>query len=178
VRAGKSGLGTAYVHGFKWAIRKKYEYIFEMDADFSHNPLDLERLHTACLEQADVAIGSRYSRGVNVVNWPLSRVLLSYFASVYVKIITGMKIHDATAGFICYRRKVLESVNLDNIKFVGYAFQIEMKYRAYVNGFNIIEVPIIFTDRTKGESKMSNAIIKEAIFGVISLRIKKLLNVL
>jgi dolichol-phosphate mannosyltransferase len=178
VRAGKSGLGTAYVHGFKWAIRKKYEYIFEMDADFSHNPVDLERLYTACLEQADVAIGSRYSRGVNVVNWPLSRVLLSYFASVYVKIITGMKIHDATAGFICYRRKVLESVNLDNIKFVGYAFQIEMKYRAYVNGFNIVEVPIIFTDRTKGESKMSNAIIKEAIFGVIALRIKKLLNIL
>lgn len=176
VRAGKSGLGTAYVHGFKWAISRKYEYIFEMDADFSHNPLDLERLQAACERGADLAIGSRYSKGVNVVNWPLSRVLLSYFASVYVKLITGMKIHDATAGFKCYRRKVLESVNLDRIKFVGYAFQIEMKYRAFVNGFNIVEVPIIFTDRTKGESKMNNAIIKEAIFGVIALRIKKMLN--
>lgn len=178
VRAGKSGLGTAYVYGFKWAIKRKYEYIFEMDADFSHNPEDLVKLHQACVKNADVAIGSRYSTGVNVVNWPLSRVLLSYFASVYVKIITGMQIHDATAGFICYRRKVLESINLDNIKFVGYAFQIEMKYRAYVGGFNIVEVPIIFTDRTRGVSKMSNAIIKEAIFGVIALRIKKMLNVL
>jgi dolichol-phosphate mannosyltransferase len=176
VRPGKAGLGTAYVHGFKWAIHRKYDYIFEMDADFSHNPADLERLHEACEKGADLAIGSRYSKGVNVVNWPLSRVLLSYFASVYVKFITGMQIHDATAGFKCYKRKVLESVNLDNIKFVGYAFQIEMKYRAYVNGFNIVEVPIIFTDRTKGESKMSNAIIKEAIFGVIALRIKKMLN--
>jgi len=176
VRAGKAGLGTAYVHGFKWAIARKYEYIFEMDADFSHNPTDLENLFTACANGADVAIGSRYSTGVNVVNWPLSRVLLSYFASVYVRMITGMQIMDATAGFICYKRKVLESVNLDNIKFVGYAFQIEMKYRAYVNGFNIVEVPIIFTDRTKGESKMSDAIIKEAIFGVVSLRMKKMLN--
>lgn len=176
VRAGKAGLGTAYVHGFKWAIARKYEYIFEMDADFSHNPADLENLFTACANGADVAIGSRYSTGVNVVNWPLSRVLLSYFASVYVRMITGMEIMDATAGFICYKRKVLESVNLDNIKFVGYAFQIEMKYRAYVNGFNIVEVPIIFTDRTKGESKMSDAIIKEAIFGVVSLRMKKMLN--
>ena len=176
VRPGKAGLGTAYVHGFKWAIARKYEHIIEMDADFSHNPKDLVKLHRACVRGADVAIGSRYSTGVNVVNWPLSRVLMSYYASVYVKIITGMKIHDATAGFICYKRKVLESVNLDNIKFVGYAFQIEMKYRAFVNGFNIVEVPIIFTDRTKGESKMSNAIIKEAIFGVISLRIKKMLN--
>ncbi|RZJ73761.1 MAG: polyprenol monophosphomannose synthase [Flavobacterium sp.] len=176
VRPGKAGLGTAYVHGFKWAIARKYEHIIEMDADFSHNPKDLVKLHRACVRGADVAIGSRYSTGVNVVNWPLSRVLMSYYASVYVKVITGMKIHDATAGFICYKRKVLESVNLDNIKFVGYAFQIEMKYRAFVNGFNIVEVPIIFTDRTKGESKMSNAIIKEAIFGVISLRIKKMLN--
>ena len=176
VRAGKSGLGTAYVHGFKWAISKEYEYIFEMDADFSHNPEDLERLHKACVNGADVAIGSRYSTGVNVVNWPLSRVLLSYYASVYVKIITGMQIHDATAGFICYKRKVLETINLNKIKFVGYAFQIEMKYRAFANGFIIVEVPIIFTDRTKGESKMSNAIIKEAILGVISLRIKKMLN--
>lgn len=176
VRAGKAGLGTAYVHGFKWAILRKYEYIFEMDADFSHNPADLEKLYAACVKGADVAIGSRYSTGVNVVNWPLSRVLLSYYASVYVRMITGMTIMDATAGFICYKRKVLESVNLDNIKFVGYAFQIEMKYRAFVNGFNIVEVPIIFTDRTKGESKMSDAIIKEAIFGVVSLRMKKMLN--
>lgn len=176
VRAGKSGLGTAYVHGFKWAIARKYEYIFEMDADFSHNPLDLERLYDACVKGADVAIGSRYVTGVNVVNWPLNRVLMSYYASAYVRTITGMTIRDATAGFICYRRKVLESVDLDRIKFVGYAFQIEMKYRAYANGFNIVEVPIIFTDRTKGESKMSNAIIKEAIFGVVALRMKKMLN--
>lgn len=176
VRPGKSGLGTAYVHGFKWAIAGGYEYIFEMDADFSHNPADLEKLYSACRNGADMAIGSRYSRGVNVVNWPLSRVLLSYYASVYVKLVTGMKIHDATAGFICYKRKVLETINLNKIKFVGYAFQIEMKYRAHANGFIIIEVPIIFTDRTKGESKMSNAIIKEAIIGVVALRIKKMLN--
>lgn len=176
VRPGKSGLGTAYVHGFKWAIARKYEYIFEMDADFSHNPQDLEKLHAACAQGADVAIGSRYVTGVNVVNWPLNRVLMSYYASAYVRTITGMTIRDATAGFICYRRKVLESVNLDRIKFVGYAFQIEMKYRAHANGFNIVEVPIIFTDRTKGESKMSNAIIKEAIFGVVALRMKKMLN--
>lgn len=176
VRAGKNGLGTAYVHGFKWAISRKYEFIFEMDADFSHNPADLEKLYHACHTGADMSIGSRYSTGVNVVNWPLSRVLLSYFASVYVRLITGMQIHDATAGFICYKRKVLESINLGNIKFVGYAFQIEMKYRTYSNGFNIVEVPIIFTDRTKGQSKMSNAIIKEAIFGVIALRFKKMLN--
>lgn len=176
VRPGKSGLGTAYVHGFKWAISRKYEYIFEMDADFSHNPQDLVKLLTACVKGADLAIGSRYVTGVNVVNWPLSRVLMSYFASSYVRAITGMTIRDATAGFICYRRKVLESVNLDRIKFVGYAFQIEMKYRAYANGFNIVEVPIIFTDRTRGESKMSSAIFKEAILGVISLRLKKMLN--
>lgn len=176
VRAGKSGLGTAYVHGFKWAIAQKYDYIFEMDADFSHNPNDLEKLYEACVKGADVAIGSRYVTGVNVVNWPLNRVLMSYYASAYVRTITGMTIRDATAGFICYKRKVLESVDLDRIKFVGYAFQIEMKYRAYANGFNIVEVPIIFTDRTKGESKMSNAIIKEAIFGVVALRMKKMLN--
>ncbi|PZR18878.1 MAG: dolichyl-phosphate beta-D-mannosyltransferase [Flavobacterium psychrophilum] len=176
VRAGKSGLGTAYVHGFKWAIARKYDYVFEMDADFSHNPNDLEKLLKACEKGADVAIGSRYVTGVNVVNWPLNRVLMSYYASAYVRTITGMTIRDATAGFICYKRKVLESINLDRIKFVGYAFQIEMKYRAYANGFNIVEVPIIFTDRTKGESKMSNAIIKEAIFGVVALRMKKMLN--
>jgi dolichol-phosphate mannosyltransferase len=176
-RAMKNGLGTAYVHGFKWALERKYDYIFEMDADFSHNPHDLEKLYDAChFEIADVAIGSRYVTGVNVVNWPLSRVLMSYFASVYVKMVTGMKIHDATAGFICYKRAVLESIDLDKIKFIGYAFQIEMKYRAYAKKFTIVEVPIIFTDRTKGQSKMSNAIIKEAVFGVIYLKVQKLFN--
>jgi dolichol-phosphate mannosyltransferase len=176
-RAKKAGLGTAYVHGFKWALDRKYNYIFEMDADFSHNPNDLEKLFDAChFGGADLAIGSRYVTGVNVVNWPLSRVLMSYFASVYVKFITGMKIHDATAGFVCYKREVLEAINLNKIKFVGYAFQIEMKYRTYCKKFEITEVPIIFTDRTKGVSKMSNAIIKEAIFGVIALRLKKLVN--
>ncbi|WP_291274020.1 polyprenol monophosphomannose synthase [Flavobacterium sp.] len=176
VRQKKSGLGTAYVHGFKWALSHNYEYIYEMDADFSHNPNDLEKLYEACKNGADLAIGSRYSKGVNVVNWPLNRVLMSYFASVYVKMITGMKIHDATAGFICYRRNVLETINLDKIKFVGYAFQIEMKYRAFVKKFKIEEVPIIFTDRTLGESKMSGAIIREAVFGVIMLRIRKIFN--
>ncbi len=175
-REKKAGLGTAYVFGFRWALDKKYDYIFEMDADFSHNPTDLEKLYQACEEGAEVAIGSRYVTGVNVVNWPLSRVLLSFFASYYVKKITGMKIHDATAGFMCYRRNVLENINLNKIKFIGYAFQIEMKYRAYCKKFKIVEVPIIFTDRTKGQSKMSNSIIKEAIFGVISLRIRQLLN--
>ena len=174
VRTKKSGLGTAYVHGFKWALSHNYEYIYEMDADFSHNPNDLEKLYLACQNGADVAIGSRYSKGVNVVNWPLSRVLMSYFASVYVKFITGMQIHDATAGFICYKRIVLETINIDKIKFVGYAFQIEMKYRAFVNKFKIEEVPIIFTDRTLGESKMSGAIIREAVIGVIMLRIRKI----
>ncbi len=175
-REKKSGLGTAYVFGFKWALDRKYDYIFEMDADFSHNPTDLEKLYQACEEGAEVAIGSRYVTGVNVVNWPLSRILLSYFASYYIKKITGMKIHDATAGFMCYRRNVLENINLDKIKFIGYAFQIEMKYRAYCKNLKIVEVPIIFTDRTKGQSKMSNSIIKEAIFGVISLRIRQLFN--
>ena len=173
----KLGLGTAYVHGFKWALKNNYSYIFEMDADFSHNPHDLEKLYDAChFNGADLAIGSRYVTGVNVVNWPLSRVLLSYFASVYVRMITGMKIMDATAGFICYRREVLEKINLDDIKFIGYAFQIEMKYRAFAKNFNIQEIPVIFTDRTKGQSKMSGSIIKEAVFGVISLRIRKFLN--
>jgi len=175
-REKKAGLGTAYVFGFKWALDNKYDYIFEMDADFSHNPTDLEKLYLACENGADVAIGSRYITGVNVVNWPLSRVLLSFFASFYVKKITGMKIHDATAGFMCYRRNVLETINLDKIKFIGYAFQIEMKYRAYCKKLKIVEVPIIFTDRTMGQSKMSNSIIKEAIFGVISLRIRQLFN--
>ena len=176
VRTKKAGLGTAYVHGFKWAFSKSYDFIFEMDADFSHNPLDLEKLLAACENGADVAIGSRYSNGVNVVNWPLSRVLLSYFASVYVRMITGMKIADATAGFKCYKRIVLEKINLDRIKFVGYAFQIEMKYRAFVLQFVIQEVPIIFTDRTKGQSKMSGGIIREAVVGVIMLRLRKIFN--
>lgn len=176
VRKKKSGLGTAYVHGFKWAITKEYDYVFEMDADFSHNPEDLIRLQKACENGADLAIGSRYSTGVNVVNWPLSRVLLSYFASIYVRIVTGMKIHDATAGFICYKINVLKGIKLNKIKFVGYAFQIEMKYKAFAKNFKIVEVPIIFTDRTKGTSKMSGAIIREAVFGVIFLRIKKLFN--
>ncbi len=175
-RIKKAGLGTAYVHGFKWAIDKKYDFIFEMDADFSHNPADLVKLYDACQAGADLAIGSRYVTGVNVVNWPLSRVLLSFFASVYVRFITGMKIHDATAGFICYKRQLLEQINLDKIKFIGYAFQIEMKYRSFCQNFKIVEVPIIFTDRTKGESKMSSAIFKEAILGVIFLRIKKMFN--
>jgi len=175
----KSGLGTAYVHGFKWSLENKYEYIFEMDADFSHNPNDLEKLYDACkFGNYEVAIGSRYVTGVNVVNWPLSRVLLSYFASVYVRMITGMQIQDATAGFICYKRNVLEGINLDKIKFIGYAFQIEMKYRAFAKKYKIVEVPIIFTDRTKGQSKMSNSIIKEAIFGVLALRIKRIFNTL
>lgn len=176
VRKQKEGLGTAYVHGFRWALDRAYTHIFEMDADFSHNPMDLPLLLQACEEGAAMSIGSRYVTGVNVVNWPLNRVLLSYFASVYVRFITRMKIRDTTAGFICYRREVLENIRLDNIRFIGYAFQIEMKYRAFVRGFKIVEVPIIFTDRTQGESKMSNGIIKEAVFGVITLRIKQLLN--
>ena len=176
-RDGKQGLGTAYVHGFKWALEQNYDFVFEMDADFSHNPNDLEKLYEAChFGGADLAIGSRYVTGVNVVNWPLNRVLMSYFASVYVRLITGMKIHDATAGFICYKRKVLEKINLDKIKFVGYAFQIEMKYRTFCKNFNIVEVPIIFTDRTKGESKMSTAIFQEAVLGVVALRLKNLVN--
>lgn len=174
VRREKSGLGTAYIHGFKWAIARQYDYIFEMDADFSHRPSDLSRLYRACRNNADVAIGSRYKKGVNVVNWPLYRILLSYGASFYVRIITGMKIHDPTAGFICYRRKVLESIDLDAVKFIGYAFQIEMKYRAYLKKFNIEEVSIIFTDREKGKSKMSSSIIWEAVFGVISMRVRSL----
>ncbi len=171
-REGKQGLGTAYLAGFKFALGHSYKFIFEMDADFSHNPQDLARLKKACIDgDADLAIGSRYIKGVNVVNWPMSRVLMSYFASMYVRIITGMPIMDATAGFKCYRRNLLESLNLERIKFVGYAFQIEMKFRAWKNGFKITEVPIIFTDRTLGESKMSSRIFKEAFFGVIWLKI-------
>jgi dolichol-phosphate mannosyltransferase len=177
IRTKKAGLGTAYIHGFKWALEKNYDFIYEMDADFSHNPNDLLKLHDACANfGADMAVGSRYVTGVNVVNWPLSRVLLSYFASVYVKMITGMKIYDATAGFVCYRKEVLEAINLNKVKFVGYAFQIEMKYRVFCKKFKIKEVPIIFTDRTKGVSKMNVGIIKEAVLGVIFLKIIKIFN--
>ena len=173
-RKGKLGLGTAYITGFKWALEHRYDYIFEMDADFSHNPRDLVRLYEACVQGADLSIGSRYVTGVNVVNWPMSRVLLSFFASKYVKIITGMKVHDATAGFVCYTRKVLETINLDKIRFKGYAFQIEMKFTASTLKFRLQEVPIIFTDRTLGTSKMSKGIIKEAVFGVITMKIRAL----
>lgn len=175
-RQGKLGLGTAYITGFQWALTNGYNYIFEMDADFSHNPHDLLRLYKVCREGADMSVGSRYVTGVNVVNWPMSRVLLSYFASKYVKIITGMKVHDATAGFVCYTRKVLESIDLDRIRFKGYAFQIEMKFTTYTLKFRIEEVPIIFTDRTLGTSKMSKGIIKEAIFGVLTMKIRALMG--
>lgn len=174
-RSGKLGLGTAYIHGFKYALQRDYEYIFEMDADFSHNPASLIRLYDACAKEGgDMSVGSRYKNGVNVVNWPMSRVLLSYFASIYVKFITGMPIHDATAGFVCYTRKVLERMDLDKIKFIGYAFQIEMKYTIWNLGFNIIEVPIVFTDRTKGTSKMSKKIVVEALWGVVALKLRNL----
>ncbi len=174
-RKGKLGLGTAYIAGFKWALERNYEYIFEMDCDFSHNPDDLIKLYNAChSEGADLAIGSRYIKGVNVVNWPLGRVLMSYCASMYVDFITSMPIKDTTAGFKCYSRKVLNTIDLDKIKFMGYAFQIEMKYTAWKLGFKLVEVPIIFTDRTEGTSKMSSKIFKEAFFGVISLRFKRI----
>ena len=176
-RMEKEGLGTAYIAGFKWALEKEYDYIFEMDADFSHNPNDLVRLFNACDKDGnDVAIGSRYVKGVNVVNWPMSRVLLSWLASKYVQFVMRVDIYDTTAGFICYRRKVLEKINLDNIRFVGYAFQIEMKFKAHLSNFKIKEVPVIFTDRTKGESKMSSGIISEAIFGVIGMKLKSVFN--
>lgn len=171
-RAGKLGLGTAYIEGFKFGLQKGYHYLLEMDADFSHNPKDLTRLYLACEEEGhDLAVGSRYSKGVNVVNWPMSRVLMSYFASKYVRFITGLPIHDTTAGFVCYRRNVLETIQLDNIKFIGYAFQIEMKFLTWKYGFKITEVPIIFTDRTLGQSKMSAGIFKEAVLGVLSMSI-------
>jgi len=178
-RKGKLGLGTAYIHGFKWALSRNFEYIFEMDADFSHNPDDLLKLREACLPVeetgfnggADVAIGSRYVKGVNVVNWPMGRVLMSYFASMYVRIITRIHIQDATAGFKCYRRIVLETIPMDKIKFVGYAFQIEMKFTAIKYGFNVVEIPIIFTDRTEGTSKMSTRIFREAFLGVIQMKV-------
>jgi len=174
-RKGKLGLGTAYIAGFKWALERNYDYIFEMDCDFSHNPDDLLKLYNACHnEGADLAIGSRYIKGVNVVNWPLGRVLMSYGASMYVDFVTSMPIKDTTAGFKCYSRKVLNTIDLDKIKFMGYAFQIEMKYTAWKLGFKLVEVPIIFTDRTEGTSKMSSKIFKEAFFGVISLRFKRI----
>ncbi|WP_418603707.1 polyprenol monophosphomannose synthase [Hwangdonia sp.] len=175
IRKEKAGLGTAYIHGFYWCLEKSYQYIFEMDADFSHNPKDLIKLYNACKNDgADLAIGSRYVKGVNVVNWPMARVLMSYLASKYVRIITGMRIHDTTAGFVCYKRQVLETIDLSKIKFIGYAFQIEMKFKTYLKQFKIIEVPVIFTDRTKGESKLSSGIISEAVFGVISMKLKSL----
>ena len=174
-RPGKNGLGTAYIAGFKWALERDYAYIFEMDADFSHAPNDLIRLYNACAKGgADLAIGSRYKTGVNVVNWPMGRVLMSYIASKYVRFITGLDIADTTAGFICYKREVLEKITLDKIKFVGYAFQIEMKFKAHLLGFKIIEVPVIFVDRTKGTSKMSTGIFSEAVFGVLGMKFKSL----
>lgn len=174
-RTGKLGLGTAYIHGFKWALKKEYEYIFEMDADFSHDPNDLIRLYNANAKNGgELAVGSRYVNGVNIINWPMSRLLMSFFASKYVKLITGMPVHDSTAGFKCYKRKVLETINLNKIQFVGYAFQIEMKFKSWNYGFKIIEVPVVFTDRTDGTSKMSGGIFLEAVFGVIQMKIKSL----
>jgi len=176
-RKGKQGLGTAYIAGFKYALENGYHYICEMDADFSHNPEDLVRLQAECDEKgADVAIGSRYITGVNVVNWPMGRVLLSYFASKYVRFVTGMKVQDTTAGFVCYKRKVLETINLDNIRMIGYAFQIEMKFKACLLGFDVREVPIVFTERKHGTSKMSGGIFSEAVFGVIGMKLKALFN--
>ena len=172
-RAGKLGLGTAYIHGFNWAQQRHYQYVFEMDADFSHNPDDLIRLYNACrYDGADMSVGSRYITGVNVVNWPMGRVMMSYFASMYVRFITRMRIRDTTAGFVCYTRKVLDTIDFNKIKFAGYAFQIEMKFATWKLGFNIVEVPIIFTDRSEGQSKMSGGIFKEAIFGVLQMKIK------
>ena len=172
-RTGKLGLGTAYIHGFKWALNKAYKFIFEMDADFSHNPDDLIRLYNAnVIDGGELAIGSRYVSGVNIVNWPMSRLLMSFFASKYVKMITGMPIHDSTAGFKCYKRAVLETINFNKIQFVGYAFQIEMKFKAWKYGFNLVEVPVIFTDRTEGTSKMSGGIFMEAVLGVLQMKIK------
>lgn len=169
-RKGKLGLGTAYIEGFKWSLEHGYEYIFEMDADFSHNPDDLPRLYHACSTGADVAIGSRYISGINVINWPMSRVLMSYYASAYVRMVTRMKVRDTTAGFVCYRRQVLETINLDKIKFKGYAFQIEMKFTAWKFGFKVLEVPIVFTDRKEGKSKMNGSIFGEAVWGVIRMK--------
>jgi dolichol-phosphate mannosyltransferase len=172
-RAGKAGLGTAYIAGFKFGLQKKYEFLLEMDADFSHDPKDLVSLYLSCAEKGnDLSVGSRYATGVNVVNWPMGRVLMSYFASRYVRLVTGIHIHDTTAGFVCYRREVLETIDLDKVKFVGYAFQIEMKFKAWKYGFRLAEVPIIFTERTRGHSKMSAGIFKEAFFGVIQMTVQ------
>ena len=173
-RRGKLGLGTAYIHGFKWALERHYKYVFEMDADFSHNPDDLIRLYHANVDGGEVAIGSRYVKGVNIVNWPMSRLLMSFFASKYVRLITGMPIHDSTAGFKCYKRIVLETINFDKIQFIGYAFQIEMKFKAWKYGFRMVEVPVIFTDRTEGTSKMSGGIFFEAVLGVVQMKIKSI----
>jgi dolichol-phosphate mannosyltransferase len=173
-RKGKLGLGTAYIHGFKWALAKNYDYIFEMDCDFSHNPDDLIRLLDACEKGADVAIGSRYCKGGRVSNWPLGRILMSYFASVYVRMVLWLPVKDTTAGFKCYKAKVLSSLNLDGIRFMGYAFQIEMKYTAYKKGFKLVEVPILFVDRIEGTSKMSTHIFKEAFWGVLQMKFKKI----
>ena len=173
-RRGKLGLGTAYIHGFKWALERHYKYVFEMDADFSHNPDDLIRLYHANVDGGEVAIGSRYVKGVNIVNWPMSRLLMSFFASKYVRLITGMPIHDSTAGFKCYKRIVLETINFDKIQFIGYAFQIEMKFKAWKYGFRMVEVPVIFTDRTEGTSKMSGRIFFEAVLGVVQMKIKSI----
>jgi len=172
-RTGKLGLGTAYIHGFKWALERNYDYIFEMDADFSHNPDDVERLYKSVIEQnADVAVGSRYCQGVNVLNWPMSRLLMSYYGSMYVRIVLGIPVKDTTAGFMCYSAKVLKTIDFSRIKHIGYGFQIEMKFNAHKLGFKIIEIPIVFKDRTLGTSKMSAGIFKEAIFGVIGLRFR------
>jgi dolichol-phosphate mannosyltransferase len=174
-RTGKLGLGTAYIHGFKWGLERGYQFVFEMDADFSHDPDDLIRLYnTNAIEGGDLAIGSRYVNGVNIVNWPMARLLMSFFASKYVKFITGMPIHDSTAGLKCYKRKVLETINLEKIQFVGYAFQIEMKFKTWKYGFNIVEVPVIFTDRTEGTSKMSSGIFMEAVIGVMQMKLKSM----
>ena len=175
-RSGKLGLGTAYIAGFRWALAHGYDLVYEMDCDFSHNPDDLERLTAAVTGGADVAVGSRYSRGVNVVNWPMGRVLMSYFASAYVRFITGMKLHDSTAGFVCYRRRVLEAIKLDAIEFKGYAFQIEMKFKAHMKGFKIVELPIIFINRRLGTSKMNSSIFGEAVFGVIKLKLASIFS--
>ncbi len=175
-RKGKLGLGTAYIAGFKWGLDHEYDYIFEMDADFSHNPDDLIKMYNAAVDGADAVIGSRYIKGVNVVNWPMGRVLMSYYASMYVRIVTGLKIMDTTAGFMCWTRTVLETIDLDSIKFVGYAFQIEMKYTASKLGFKVVEVPIIFTDRTEGTSKMNKSIFREAIFGILDLRFRNIVG--
>lgn len=173
-RSGKLGLGTAYIYGFKWALNRNYDYVFEMDADFSHNPDDLIRLYKAVVDGADVAVGSRYVSGVNVVNWPMKRILLSYYASAYVRIITGIHVRDTTAGFMCYSARALKALDLDNIKFIGYAFQIEMKYSIWKLGGIVKEVPIIFYDRTEGQSKMTRGIFKEAVLGVIQLKFRNI----